>query len=62
MNVGERLYQKGMKLKEEVMQKIENQKLENKKKNAKIYTYKPVTLNVVGDDLGVIITILILIY
>lgn len=54
MNIGERLYQKGMKLKEEVMQKIENQKFANEKKNAEIYTHKPETLKLKSDNIGVI--------
>lgn len=42
INYGERLYQKGLKLKEETMKKIENIKRERDNSNSNIYTFKPV--------------------
>jgi hypothetical protein len=41
INYGERLYQKGMKLKEETMKKCENYKKEREEYLSNIYTYKP---------------------
>jgi hypothetical protein len=50
INYGERLYQKGLKLKQETNKKIDNIKYQIAEKNSKVYTYKP-SLNLSKESL-----------